>query len=126
MVTGIEHVAIFARDTKRLTQWYVENLDARIVYENEDVYFVAFSDNSMIEFCTSPDDKCEYPYFDKSGIRHIALTVDNFYETSAKIRGTGAEIIKDTSITAGGVKTMFFRDPEGNILHLISRETPIV
>ena len=31
MITGIEHVAIFAKDTKKLSDWYVEMFDGKIV-----------------------------------------------------------------------------------------------
>ena len=52
MITGIEHIAIFANDTKKLCDWYKEMFDFRIVYDNgKGTYFVAAEDGSMIEFC---------------------------------------------------------------------------
>ncbi len=126
MITGIEHTAIYAKDTKKLADWYAELLDGKIVYSNSnDVHFVAFADGSMIEFCPCKN-TFDAPEFEDSGMRHIAFSVDDFYEASSKIRASKAPIERDTAISSSGVKTMFFRDPEGNIIHIISRTNPLV
>lgn len=127
MITGIEHVAIFANDTKKLSDWYVDMFDGKIVYDNgKGTYFVAFSDKSMIEFCTSSAQPNELTDLEKAGIRHIALAVDDFDGAVDKVKKSGVEIIKDAAVAANGIGTMFFRDPEGNILHFISRPDPLV
>lgn len=127
MITGIEHIAIYANDTKALSDWYVNMFDGEIVYDNgKGTYFVAFKDKSMIEFCKNTDENNELTALDKPGIRHIALSVDNFDEAVAKVKGAEVEILKDAVVTEKGIGTMFFRDPEGNILHFISRVTPLI
>lgn len=123
---GIEHIAIFAKDTKALSDWYVKTFDGKIVYDNgKGTYFVAFADKSMIEFCTA---SCENipTELEVGGIRHIALSVDNFDEAVANVKAAGVEVIKDAAVAPNGIGTMFFRDPEGNILHFISRPEPLV
>ena len=62
------------------------------------------------------------------GIRHIAFSVDpsEFEALSEKVSNSGAEILKPAVMNEKGVGTMFFRDIEGNILHLISRKAPLV
>ena len=127
MVTGIEHIAIFANDSKKLTEWYVENLNAKIVFQNDaGVYFIAFSDKSMIEICPNPNQKNVATELTVPGFRHLALAVDNFDETVEAIKAIGVEIVEDVVKFPNGVGTMFFRDIEGNILHLIGRKTPLV
>ncbi|MBE7050194.1 MAG: VOC family protein [Ruminococcaceae bacterium] len=127
MIKGIEHVAIFANDTKKLSDWYVDMFEGKIAYDNgKGTYFVAFSDKSMIEFCTSTPEANELTDLEKPGIRHIAIAVDDFEGAVAKVKASGVEIIKDADVNASGIGTMFFRDPEGNILHFISRPTPLV
>ena len=127
MITGIEHVAIYAKDTKALSDWYCRVFDGTIVYDNgKGTYFVAFSDKSMIEFCKNPQEDNLPTELEAPGIRHIALSTDNFDQAVAKVKGEKVEILKDAVISDKGIGTMFFRDPEGNILHLISRVKPLI
>lgn len=127
MVTGIEHVGIYAEQSKALADWYVYMFEGRIVYENaqKGTYFVAFADNSMIEICKSETDM-EKTAMAEPGIRHLALTVDDFEGFVEKIRAENLEILADAKVAPNGVKTIFFRDIAGNILHLIQRPQPLV
>lgn len=127
MITGIEHVAIYANDTKKLSDWYVDLFGGSIVYDNgKGTYFVAFSDKSMIEFCKNDTETNELTDLEKPGIRHIALSVDDFDGAVSKIKAANVEILKDATVAPNGIGTMFFRDIEGNILHIISRPNPLV
>ena len=127
MVTGIEHVAIYANDSKALSSWYVDMFDGKIVYDNgKGTYFVALNDKSMIEFCQNASVKNVMTELETPGIRHIAFSVDNFDAQVEKIKNSNAKILKDAFVTEKGIGTIFFADPEGNILHLISRPSPLV
>ncbi len=127
MITGIEHIAIYAKDTKALSDWYVKMFDGEIVYDNgKGTYFVAFSDKTMIEFCKNDAVVNEPTALDVPGIRHIALSTDDIDAAAEKVKAAGVEILKDVAVSDKGIGTMFFRDPEGNILHFISRPTPLV
>ncbi len=126
MITGIEHVAIFAKDTKALSDWYADLFGGKIVYDNgKGTYFVAFSDKSMIEFCVASTENVPTETT-VAGVRHIALSVSDFEGAVEKVKKAGAEIITDAAVAPNGIGTMFFRDPEGNILHFISRPEPLV
>jgi len=126
MITGIEHLAIYAKDTKALSDWYVDMFGGKIVYDNgKGTYFVAFSDKSMIEFCSAGAENVPTE-LETPGIRHIALSVDNFDEAVAKAKAAGVEVLKEAAVGSNGIGTMFFRDPEGNILHFIARPNPLV
>lgn len=122
MITGIEHVAIFARDTKTLSSWYAEMFEGEIVLDNgKGTYFVAFSENSMIEFCKNEEESLMVPALNTPGMRHFAFSTDDFDSAVAKVKAAGVEILKDAEYNDSGVGTMFFRDLEGNVLHLIAR-----
>lgn len=128
MKIGIEHIAIFAKDTKKLSNWYKDMFEGEIVYDNKKgTYFFAFSDKSMIEFCTADSENVPTT-LSVPGIRHIAFSVEpnEFDALVKKITAGGAEILKDAVVNEKGIGTMFFRDIEGNILHLISRKNPLV
>lgn len=129
MIKGIEHIGIAARDSKALTDWYVKTFGTKIVYDNgKGTYFVAFENGDMIEIVSAQgeaginDEKT-------AGIRHIALTVDKeSFESVVKIlkADSGVEEVHDVSENAKGIKTYWFRDIEGNFMHLIYRPTPLI
>ncbi len=127
MVTGIEHIAIYAKDSTFLANWYAKNLDGKIVYDNgKGAYFVAFSDKTMIEFCANPNETNALTELTTPGIRHIALSVDDFESAVEKIKALGVKIIRDVDVSSSGVSTIFFADPEDNIIHFINRPKPLV
>ncbi|MBQ6998893.1 MAG: VOC family protein [Clostridia bacterium] len=128
MVTGIEHIGLYAKDSKALADWYIDMFGCTIAYENtsKGTYFVAFADKSMIEICKASDDMLSNPALTDAGLRHIALTVSDFDAVVAKLKGADTEIVADEVTSSSGVKTIFFRDIAGNILHLISRPEPLI
>lgn len=127
MVKGIEHIGIYAEDSKALADWYIDMFGCTIAYENvaKGTYFVAFADKSMIEICKASS-SAEKSTLTDPGIRHIALTVEDFEGVVAKLKDAGTEIVTDAVVAPSGIKTMFFRDIAGNILHLISRPAPLI
>lgn len=124
MVRGIEHVAIASPDPASLAQWYVEHLNFVINYQSPRTVFVKAPDGSMIEITTSEGERIEQS-LKQPGLRHLALTVDDFEATYNALKSKGVRFLDEPS-DKKGVKTVFFTDPEGNVLHLIQRETPLV
>lgn len=123
MINGIEHIAICAKDTKALCKWYVETFDFSVVFDNgEGVYFIKANDGTVFEIMKF---KSGVQPWDTAalGLRHIALSVskENFNIEVDKIKRMGLKIESDVSEALNGVKTFFFRDPEGNLLHFIYR-----
>ena len=127
MVTGIEHIAVLAKDSKALTDWYVNLFGFEIVYDNgKGTYFVKAADGSMLEIISSSTD-CRPTDTKEWGIRHFALSVteDGFDEMVEKLKAENVEVVTDAAVSPKGIKTFFFRDIEGNIFHLIYRPTPL-
>lgn len=127
MITGIEHIAVCARDTAALKDWYVKMFDFKVVYDNgKGTYFVAAPDGSMIEIIAADKDMGKNEPND-SGVRHFALSVtdDGFDKMVEKLKVEGVEVVTDVK-EKNGIKTFFFRDIEGNIFHLIFRPNPLV
>ena len=127
MITGIEHIAVCARDTAALKDWYVKMFDFKVVYDNgKGTYFVAAPDGSMIEIMAADKDMGKNEPND-SGVRHFALSVtdDGFDKMVEKLKAEGVEVVTDVK-EKNGVKTFFFRDIEGNIFHLIYRPQSLV
>jgi glyoxylase I family protein len=123
MIRGIEHVAIASPDPPALAQWYVDHLNFVINYQSPRTVFVKAPDGSMIEITASEGERVEQS-LKQPGLRHLALTVDDFDLTYNALKSKGVRFLDEPS-DKKGVKTVFFTDPEGNVLHLIQRETPL-
>ena len=128
MVNGMEHLAVISKDTVKIKDWYQKMFGGEVVYDNgKGTYFLAFPDKSMIEFIKSDLDNGTNE-LKTGGIRHIALGVskEEFDPTVAKLREENVEVLTEVSESSSGIKTFFFRDIDGNILHLIYRPDPLV
>ena len=125
MIKGIEHVAIFAKDTDMLKDWYIKMFEFRVVYDNgKGTYFLMAPDGAMIEFVKTSE--VVDAVGDKViGVRHLALSVDDFEDMVEKLMSEGVNVVSEPAVSATGIKTFFFRDPEGNVLHLIYRPEPL-
>ena len=125
MVKGIEHIAVFAKDTAALKDWYIKMFEFRVVYDNgKGTFFLMAPDGAMIEFVKAGEDGGVIG--DKvSGIRHLALSVDDFEGMVNKLMAEKVEVVTEPAVSPAGIKTFFFRDPEGNVLHLIYRPQPL-
>jgi len=125
MITGIEHTAVFSNDATRLTDWYAANLGFAKVYDNgKGTYFVKSSDGSMFEIIQT-EDRTEIPRdHTAKGLRHVALKVGGVEELKKKadeLIAAGVEVISGPDVSPKGIAAFFFRDPDGNVLHLIYR-----
>src|ERR1035438_489493 len=126
MITGIEHVAIASPDPLRLALWYVERLDFVINYQpaQSRTVFIKAADGSMIEIIESAPATAPAEGMNAAGLRHLALTVADFAAAYARLKEMGVRFLIDAQTTKGN-SLGFFADREGNLLHLLHRETPL-
>ena len=126
MVTGIEHTAIASPDPHRLADWYVEHLDFTINYRSSKskTVFVKAADGTMIEIIEAAADTHPVEGMKAAGLRHLALTVSDFGAVHGRLAAKGVHFLTEPA-TVEGNTTVFFRDPDGNILHLLHREHPL-
>ncbi len=126
MVKGIEHTAIASPDPERLAQWYVDHLQFQINYKssNSRTHFVKAADGSMIEIIESKGAPAAPSGMRDAGIRHMAITVTDFEAECRRLQEMGVPFLTEPE-TVKGNSTVFFRDCDGNILHLLHREKPL-
>ena len=127
MIKGIEHIAIFSHNTAALKDWYMAMFDFVQVYDNgKGTYFLKSPDGAMLEFVTADEGTAPDLQAKAAGIRHLAIgvTTDGFDNMVQKLRDAKVEVVTEPT-DAKGVKTFFFRDIDGNVLHLIARVTPL-
>ncbi len=78
----------------------------------------------MVEIIESAPDTAPAQGMNAAGLRHVALTVADFPSVYARLKEQGVSFLTDAQTTNGN-SLAFFTDPDGNILHLLHRETPL-
>jgi predicted enzyme related to lactoylglutathione lyase len=56
-----------------------------------------------------------------AGFRHVALRVDSIEAAKAELSRRGVKFEEEIRPAAGGGRVLFFKDCEGNLLHLVER-----
>jgi len=126
MVTGIEHTAIATPDPMKLARWYVDHLGFVINWQppNSSTVFVKAPNGSMLELIEATAPLAAVPAMRDPGLRHLAILVSDFDETYRRLVAAGVKFLTAPE-TVHGNSLAFFTDCDGNILHLLHRETPL-
>lgn len=123
MIKGIEHTAIAAANIEALADWYVDMLGFEINYKSPNAIFVRAENGTMLEIIHAEGPRPEAT-MKTPGIRHIALTVDEFDTVYVRLTARGLHFMTEPMESKGN-RVVFFTDPEGNILHLLQRAEPL-
>ncbi len=123
MFTGIEHFAIASPNPKRLADWYIANLEFEITFEYAGNYFVEAKDGALIEIIPA-EGEAPATQIRTPGMRHIAISVDDFDSAYRHLHDNGVTLEGEPYSNEGN-RLAFFRDPDGNLLHLIHRTKPL-
>lgn len=124
MFIGIEHFAIASPNPKRLAEWYVSNLEFEISFEYAGNYFIEAQNGSLIEIIPAEGERPEAA-MRTPGMRHIAISVDDFDAAFEHLRTQGVQF-KGEPYANDGNRLVFFTDADGNLVHLIKRDKPLV
>lgn len=122
-----EHLGLAARNPIALKDWYVRVLGAKLILDpcqTPPAFFVALPGGLILEiyqadfaFAGTGDNKL-------SGLRHLALGVDSIEAAHATLEKSGVIFTDPIKPAGGGGRVLFFRDIEGNLLHLVERPKP--
>jgi glyoxylase I family protein len=123
-IKGVEHVAIATKDPQRLARWYVEHLNFAPLLDTGTTVYIKAPNSVILEFVAA-ENTAPSPGIRDSGIRHIALSVDDLEAAHAQLKSMGIEF-ELQAIVLPGMRLHFFRDLEGNYLHLVCREKPLL
>ncbi len=123
MFQGLEHTAIASPDPATLAKWYVDTLGFHINYRYDAFFFVKAPNGSMLEIIPSEGERGSNKPKDP-GIRHLAIAVDDFDQAHTALREKGVKFAGEPYNNQGN-RLVFFYDSDGNLLHLIARETPL-
>lgn len=126
----IEHLGFAAADPALLADWYCRVLDGRLVWSNgatPPALFVELPGPLVLEIYPSSSRAPETEINHVAGFRHLALRVDDLDRARLELESRGAHTSEVVKPAGGGGRVLFFRDPEGNLLHLVDRplEAPL-
>jgi len=123
MFTGIEHFAIASPNPKRLADWYVANLEFEITFEYAGNYFIEAANGGLIEIIPAEGDG-GHSGMRTPGLRHIAISVADFDGAHEQLKTQGVTFAVEPYETQGN-RLLFFRDADGNLIHLIQRSNAL-
>ena len=123
MFKGLEHTAIASPQPEQLARWYVDHLGFVINFAYDGNYFVKAANGSMLEIIPS-DGKAAPQKMKDPGIRHLAISVDDFDRAHDRLKQLGVKFLTEP-LSNQGNRLVFFTDADGNILHLIKRDKPL-
>lgn len=122
MITGLEHTAIACSDPKALSSWYLKYLGFRLLLDTGKTIYIQSANGIVLEFVLA-DTHPPAPLIRDAGLRHLAFTADDLNRTRDELQSAGVEFMEEQFLPA--MRLLFFRDPEGNFLHLVQREFPL-
>ncbi len=124
MFLGLEHVAISSPNPEALAQWYVEHLGFYINHAYLGNFFVKAPNGVVLEIIPSKGEPRAEQAMTTPGLRHMAILVEDFDAAHEHLRNTGVKFVNEPFMV-GENRLVFFTDPEGNLIHLIKRKTPL-
>jgi glyoxylase I family protein len=124
---SVEHIGIAARNTVVMRDWYMRTLGAELVFANDHTppaFFLELPGGLLIEIYPAKFSITETSENTLAGWRHLALTVDSIEASRAELAALGVAFQDEIKPAGGGGRVLFFRDPEGNLLHFVERVSP--
>jgi glyoxylase I family protein len=123
MITGIEHIAIASFDPHRLADWYVSHLDLVPILDTGKTVYLRALNGVVLEFVYA-ETQPTLPSIRDAGLRHIAFSITDWTSTHEELQRKGISF-EGEPVVMPGMRLHFFRDPEGNFLHLVERDVPL-
>lgn len=138
MIRGIHHVAVHVRDLDKMIAFYREAFGFEVVgepfgWDNDEFIdrIVAVPGSAargamlkagtcyleMFQFSKPEGSERPRDPYDK-GYTHFCVDATDIEEEFVRLRGLGMTFPEDAPIDVGHVKTIYGRDPEGNLIEI--------
>jgi len=126
----VEHIGLAAQDPVTLKDWYVRVLAAKVVFEVAQAppaFFLELPGGVRIEIYQSDTSLTETSNNRLAGWRHLALKVNSIDAARTELARHNIKFDEPPKPAGGGGRILFFKDTEGNLLHLVERpaESPL-
>jgi glyoxylase I family protein len=118
-----EHLGLAARDSVALKDWYTRVLGAEVRFDNhaQPPAFLLHLGGMLLEIYPAHATRPETADNQLAGWRHLALRVDSIEAARDELTRRGVTFTEPIKPAGGGGRVLFFRDLEGNLLHLVER-----
>ena len=120
----VEHIGLAAHDTVALKDWYVRVLGAREVFtdgKSPPAFLLEIAGGLLIEIYPGDTSVDATANNKLAGWRHLAVRVDSIEFACAELARRGVIFDEPIKPAGGGGRVLFFKDSEGNLLHLVER-----
>jgi len=120
----VEHIGLPARDPQKLKDWYIGILGGKLFYSDgktPPAFFVALPGGPMVEIYAAGTSLAETGNNALAGWRHLALRVASIEAAKADLEQRAVAFTDPIKPAGGGGRVLFFKDGEGNLLHLVER-----
>jgi glyoxylase I family protein len=120
----VEHIGLAAESPAALAEWCRVMLNAELIFTGSKLtppFFVRLPGGLLVEIyaCDSRIDETGNNRL--AGWRHLALRVDSIEDARDHLSRRGVEFEPLIKPAGGGGRVLFFKDPEGNLWHLVER-----
>jgi catechol 2,3-dioxygenase-like lactoylglutathione lyase family enzyme len=127
-VISLDHVAITVKDLARSVDFYRDLLGFEVLGQlmlNDDTMKLVYlrSGGACIELFEFRDHEAQTAVGvpdTVGGFKHVAFQTNDVDGLSARLKAAGVTFTLDPTDAVGGVRLAFFRDPDGNLLELVS------
>lgn len=116
-----EHLGLPARQPETLKNWYVNALGGEVIFQQPPAFFVRLPGGLLIEIYAAAREVVGTGDNGVAGWRHVALRVDSIETARGTLQARGVTFEEPVKPAGGGGRVLFFRDAEGNLLHLVER-----
>jgi glyoxylase I family protein len=124
MIQGVEHFGLAAKDVQKLAGWYCDMFGFKVVLTTASgATFIKSSNGVVFEVYKAKSDPGAADYY-AAGWRHLAILVKDIKGERGRLAAKGLDIETEISVNPG-MSLVRFKDIEGNIGHLVERETPL-
>ncbi len=124
MHLSVEHLGLAARDPAKLKDWHVRVLGARVVFESGSTpptFFLEMPGGLLLEIYQGDFSIEQTGQNNLTGWRHVAVRVDSIAAAQEQLTARGVVFSGPIKAAGGGGQVLFFKDEEGNLLHLVER-----
>lgn len=117
---GIRHVALRVRDLRRSTEFYTRLLGFKVEWQpdEDNVYLTSGTDNLALH----RDAAAPGSPVGAIGLDHFGFVVaepDEVDRWAGVLEGQGVELVQKPKTHRDGARSIYFRDPDGNLIQLL-------